>query len=76
MLQSSESDKIVREIEMMSKASASMNSFKQNEAIYVMGQALQRTGMNEQIITAAFEKAISKIPINQMIYDEEGVRKR
>ncbi len=76
MLQGSESDKIVREIEMMSKASASMNSFKQNEAIYVMGQALQRTGMNEKVIAEAFRAAIKEIPIHQTIIDREGERLR
>lgn len=76
LLQSNESAKIIREIEMLSKASANMNSYKHNEAIYVMGQALQKSGMNDRMIIDAFEKAISKIPINQTIIDREGERLR
>lgn len=33
-------------------------------------------GMSEETLTRAFEKAISKIPVEQWLFDEDGLRKR
>lgn len=68
--------KFNRELALMQDSAKQLSSLKYDESIYIMSKALEKSGMDEKVITSAFERAIRKIPIHQTIIDRYGERKR
>ena len=65
-----------KELSFLKASANSMADYRQNESILIMSKAFERSGMDEKVITSAFERAIRKIPIHQTIIDRYGERKR
>lgn len=67
---------IIKEMAFLKLSASKLSDYKQEEAIYTLSKAMERSGMDERVITSAFERAVSKIPIRQTIIDRQGERER
>lgn len=76
ILAAMESDKVLKEIQLHGRLSASLQSGKQAQEISTMARAMMSGGMKEETVIRAFESAIKKIPIRQTIIDRKGERER
>ncbi len=65
-----------RELADMQRSTKVLTDLKQAEAIHIMSKAMANSGMDEKVITAAFERAIKNIPIHQTLIDRHGERLR
>ena len=75
-LLSDPNSQVAKEMAFFKSSANSMADYKQNESILVMAKAFERSGMDEKVITSAFERAIRRIPIHQTIIDRHGERTR
>lgn len=70
-----ESDKIMREIQLNGRLNGSLQAGKQAQEIYTMAKAMGGNGINEDVITRSFERAVKQIPKTDFSWDENGIRK-
>lgn len=75
-LLSDPNSQVAKEMAFLKSSANTLSDYKQQESIYTLSKAMERSGMDERVITAAFERAVSKIPIRQTIIDRHGERER